>query len=635
MFWLILFLPLLSALCLGFFGRYIGWKGSILLSIGNMIIVVINSLLLFYNIGLNSNPYTFKVGVWLNSEEFIVYWGFLIDSLTTVMLLVVSIISLFVHLFSSEYMKEDPHLPRFMAYLSIFTFFMLILISSDNLIQFFLGWEGVGICSYLLINFWFTRIQANKSAIKALVVNKIGDICFLLGIILIFIYTKTVDFKVIFSLLPFFELHNIYIMDYQFSPLTLGSIFLVIGAIGKSAQLGLHTWLPDAMEGPTPVSALIHAATMVTAGIFLLIRTSPILESSNPAVLSFVTLMGALTCFIFALVGVYQQDLKKIIAYSTCSQLGYMFFICGTSNYSASIFHIATHAFFKALLFLTAGALLHSLNDEQDIRKMGGLMKYYPFYGILFIIGSLSLAGFPFLSGFFSKDLILEIVNTTYVTKGNLSWLFGNLAAYFSFYYSLRLLDYVFLGSFRGNKKNIVDIHQPSNKYYFLLSILCLFSIFFGYFSFDLFFGTASQFFNNAIYLDKNIVMDNELLPFYIKEAPLFLVIVGLFRYEYMFTLYTSTKNYFNNYKINKFFKMRFAFDYLYNIYLSNFAMNLGFFYTFKNIDKIFFELFGPFSLIKLVSNLMFRFSQLQTGFLSHYFGFMFLIGFNFLIFLS
>ena len=555
-----------------------------------MFIVVVSSCLLFYNIGFTANPYIFKLGVWMHSDEFIVYWGFLVDSLTTIMLIVVSVISLFVHIFSSEYMKEDPHLPRFMAYLSVFTFFMLILISSDNFVQLFLGWEGVGICSYLLVNFWYTRVQANKSAIKAIVVNKLGDVALLLGIILIFIYTKSVDFKTVFSLVSFFELHKVFFINYELSPLTLASIFLVIGAVGKSAQIGLHTWLPDAMEGPTPVSALIHAATMVTAGVFLLIRISPILESANSSVLSFITLMGALTSFIFALVGVYQQDLKKIIAYSTCSQLGYMFFICGSSNYSASIFHISTHAFFKALLFLTAGALLHSLNDEQDIRKMGGLINYYPFYAMLFIIGSLSLAGFPFLSGFFSKDLILEIVNISYLTKGNLSWILGNFAAYFSFWYSVRFINYVFLGAYRGHKKNLVDIHEPSNRYYLLLSILCLLSIFFGYFSFDLFFGPASQFFNNAIFLEKNIVMDNEILPLYIKEFPLILVQIGIISYVYLSNLKPKSYNYFANNKMNKFLKMRFAFDYLYNVYVSNFVMNLGFFIHLKILIKYFLK---------------------------------------------
>lgn len=335
-------------------------------------------------------------------------WGFLFDSLTAMILIVVTSVSSLVHIYSTSYIEHDPHLSRFITYLSFFTFFIIILVSADNLVQIFVGWEGVGLCSYLLINFWFTRIQANKAAIKAILVNRVGDFGLALGIFGLFLETGSVEYSTIFSIVPFIFNKTFFLFSYEFHFLNLFSFLLFVGAVGKSAQVGLHTWLPDAIEGPTPVSALIHAATMVTAGVFLLVRCSPLFEYC-PKTLWVITLFGGITAFFAATTGLFQNDLKKVIAYSTCSQLGYMVFSCGLSCYNVGLFHLANHAFFKALLFLTAGAIIHATNDEQDIRRIGGLVRVLPFCYSIFLVGSLALLGFPFLSGFYSKEVILEI----------------------------------------------------------------------------------------------------------------------------------------------------------------------------------------------------------------------------------
>jgi NADH-ubiquinone oxidoreductase chain 5 len=352
------------------------------------------------------------------------------DSLTVVMLVVVTFISSLVHLYSTEYMINDPHLSRFMFYLSLFTFFMLILVSADNYVQMFVGWEGIGLCSYLLINFWFTRIQANKAAVKAMLMNRIGDFGLALGLLLIFTNFQSFDYCVVFGLVLKHENFLVNFLGFEVALLNVLAVLLFVGAVGKSAQLFLHTWLPDAMEGPTPVSALIHAATLVTAGVFLIVRSSLIFEFA-PFALLIVTVFGAMTCFFAATTGLLQNDLKKVIAYSTCSQLGYMVFACGVSSYSVSVFHLANHAFFKALLFLGAGCVIHAVSDEQDMRKMGGLRKIIPFTYVMMLIGSFSLSGFPFLTGFYSKDVILEVSFAGYTLFSHFSYWLGSFGAFF------------------------------------------------------------------------------------------------------------------------------------------------------------------------------------------------------------
>ena len=418
MYLLILILPLLGSLITGLGGRWLGCKGADIFSIFCILSTTLLSFFIFYEIGFSGIICHIFVSSWISSGILNISWSFLFDSVTAVMLIVITSISSLVHIYSIKYMETDPHRPRFMAYLEIFTFFMLILVTADNLLQMFLGWEGVGLASYLLINFWYTRLAANQSAIKALIVNRIGDFGLSLGILTTFWIFNALDYSTIFSLAPLFENSFFNFLGIKVHSISLIGIFLFIGAVGKSAQLGLHTWLPDAMEGPTPVSALIHAATMVTAGVFLLIRCSPLIEFS-PTILFILIIFGSLTAFFAAITGVFQHDLKKVIAYSTCSQLGYMIFACGMSCYDVSLFHLTNHAFFKALLFLSAGSVIHAVANEQDMRRMGALRKFMPLTYSLMLIGSLALSGFPFLTGFYSKDFILELTQSLSYSNRN------------------------------------------------------------------------------------------------------------------------------------------------------------------------------------------------------------------------
>ncbi|PHS74193.1 MAG: NADH-quinone oxidoreductase subunit L, partial [Rhodospirillaceae bacterium] len=425
-------------------------------------------------------------------------------------------------------MAQDPHLPRFMAYLSLFTFFMLMLVTGDNFLQMFLGWEGVGLSSYLLINFWFTRIQANKAAIKAMVVNRVGDFGLALGIMAIFGLFQAIDFATVFSTASFFAGKSFLFLNQELDALTVISLLLFIGAIGKSAQIGLHTWLPDAMEGPTPVSALIHAATMVTAGVFMIIRCSPLFEWA-PDALVIITFVGALTAFFAATTGVLQNDLKRVIAYSTCSQLGYMVFACGISNYQVSIFHLANHAFFKALLFLSAGCVIHALADEQDMRKMGGLITVLPFTYTMMLIGSLSLMGFPFLAGFYSKDVILELAFAKFTLEGSFAHWLGSISAFFTSFYSFRLLYLTFLTNTNSYKYRFEQAHEAPFIMALPLMILAVGSIFIGYFTKDMFIGLGTSFWGNSLFIlpEHATILDSEFLPIWIKWVPTFCSIGG------------------------------------------------------------------------------------------------------------
>lgn len=408
------------------------------MSLSSLSATALLSFLLFYEVVLSGSPVYLELWRWLDSDAFSVHFGLLFDSLTVLMLVAVSCVSALVHLYSVSYLQEDPHVPRFLSYLSFFTFLMIVLVTSDNFVQFFIGWEGVGLCSYLLVSFWFTRVEANKAALKALLLNRVADVGFLLGVFLLFLGGGSLGFVGLLVL----PAHS-----------SLVCCLLFVGAVGKSAQVGLHSWLPDAMEGPTPVSALIHAATMVTAGVFLLLRSSSLFEASPPALIV-VTLFGALTAFFGATAGVVQNDLKKIVAFSTCSQLGYMVLSCGLSQFSLSLFHLVNHSFFKALLFLAAGALIHTLQDEQDLRKMGGFLRALPLTYASVLVGSLSLAGFPFLAGFYSKDLILEAAYGTFYVLFSF-WL-ALLAALLTAFYSARLLLSVFLA--RSNAVRLTQV---------------------------------------------------------------------------------------------------------------------------------------------------------------------------------
>jgi len=589
------------------------------------------SVFTFYEVALIGCCTYVKLTNWIDSEVLNVDWGFMFDSLTVLMCCVVTFVSSLVHLYSIEYMSHDPHLPRFMSYLSLFTFFMLILVSADNFVQMFVGWEGVGLCSYLLINFWFTRIQANKAAIKAMIINRVGDFSLMLGILTMFVTFKAVDYATVFALTPLFTCAKVNFMNFDSNVLMLIAIFLFIGAVGKSAQLGLHTWLPDAMEGPTPVSALIHAATMVTAGVFLIARSSPIYEYTDN-VLKIVTFLGASTAFFAATVGLLQNDLKKVIAYSTCSQLGYMVFACGLSNYSVGIFHLANHAFFKALLFLGAGSVIHAVADEQDMRKMGGLKPLVPFTYSMMVIGSLALAGFPFLTGFYSKDLILEVAYGKYTTTGHFSYYLGTISAFLTAFYSTRLLYLTFLSKPNGYKSVICGAYDSSDKICVALGCLAIPSIFIGFLAKDMIVGLGTPFWGNAIYVrPENMNMfDAEFISQFYKLLPLIFSLSGislaLVLYEFQSKLLFQIKTSFFFKKVYNFLSKKWFFDKVYNEWVGQFFFRFGYSVSYKIIDRGIFEMLGPSGMSMAISKTSSNLNKLETGYLYHY-TFLILIG--------
>lgn len=620
----IIFLPLIGAISSGFFGRYLSKKGSVILTTALLMISSLLSFIVFYEIVLSHSVCTIKLFSWMESNTLFISWGFLFDSLTATMLIVVTFISSLVHLYSIGYMAEDPHLPRFMSYLSLFTFFMLMLVTADNYVQMFLGWEGVGLASYLLINFWYTRIQANKAAMKAMIVNKIGDFGLSLGIALLFFCFQTFDFSIIFNLAPTVLNEKFIFFGLETDKLTLISLLLFVGAVGKSAQIGLHTWLPDAMEGPTPVSALIHAATMVTAGVFVILRSSPILEYSNIS-LFIISILGCLTAFMAATIGVVQNDLKKVIAYSTCSQLGYMIFACGLSNYTVSLFHLMNHAFFKALLFLSAGSVIHALADEQDMRKMGGLIKTIPVTYIMIVIGSLALMGFPFLTGFYSKDILLELAFGTYQFTGIFSYWLGTLSAFFTSFYSIRLIFLTFLKTNNSTNSIISNSHESGAVMLIPLIILSIGSMFVGFIAKDLFLGLGVDTWNNALFQEVNHIsyFEAEFLPFYIKLIPFFFSLSGVFTALFLYNVYD---NYFSKlilykkfYYFYSFFIKKWYFDIIYNAFIVKSILYFGYNISFKLLDRGLFELLGPLGIVRGIKIIIQKISDLQSGLIYHY----------------
>jgi NADH-ubiquinone oxidoreductase chain 5 len=632
----LIFLPLMGSIAAGLFGRKVGLQGACIITVSCLIGTCCLSLIAFYEVALSGSPVYIKLLPWIDSELLNVDWGFLFDTLTVVMCCVVTFVSSLVHLYSTEYMAHDPHLPRFMSYLSLFTFFMLILVTADNYIQMFVGWEGVGLCSYLLINFWFTRIQANKAAIKAMIVNRVGDFGLALGILTIFVKYQSVDYATVFAITPKFVGQEFNFLNFNFDLLTIIGILLFVGAVGKSAQIGLHTWLPDAMEGPTPVSALIHAATMVTAGVFLLARSSPLLEFA-PNTLVIITILGAMTAFFAATTGLLQNDLKRVIAYSTCSQLGYMIFACGLSNYSVGIFHLANHAFFKALLFLGAGSVIHAVADEQDMRKMGGLRKLVPFTYSVMLIGSLALMGFPFLTGFYSKDVILEVAYGKYSITGHFAYILGSLAAFFTAFYSIRLSHLTFLSEPNGYRPVIINAHDSPLRMALPLAILAIPSIFVGYFMKDMFIGMGSDFWGNSLYiLPRNMNMiDAEFIPQIWKLLP---VILSIFGASFAFLLYTfgtdllyKLKMSFLGKKLYNFLNKKWFFDKVFSEFITQPLLSFGYHISYKIVDRGIIEVLGPMGLSNLVSKNAYTLQKMQTGFLYHY-AFLMLVGITLII---
>ena len=623
MYLILVFLPLISSITAGLFGRYLGPKGSSIVTVISLITTFLVSTFIFYEVAIVGCPVYIKLMPWINSELLNADWGFLFDSLTATMCCIVTFVSSLVHLYSTEYMAHDPHLSRFMSYLSLFTFFMLILVTADNYVQMFVGWEGVGLCSYLLINFWFTRIQANKAAIKAMVLNRIGDFGLVLGILIIFVKYKAVDYATVFALTPLFVNHEFIFLNLNFNLIDIIGFLLLIGAIGKSAQLGLHTWLPDAMEGPTPVSALIHAATMVTAGVFLIARSSPLFEYT-PLILKVITVLGACTAFFAATVGLLQNDLKRVIAYSTCSQLGYMVFACGLSNYSVGVFHLSNHAFFKALLFLGAGSIIHAVADEQDMRKMGGLKNLVPFTYSMMVIGSLALIGFPFLTGFYSKDVILEVAYGKYTSEGHFSYVLGTIGAFLTAFYSTRLLYLTFLSSPNGYKSIITAAYDSSYQICISLAILSIPSVLIGFYTKDMFIGLGTDFWGNSIFvLPKNMNMiDAEFIDHTFKILPVILSILGattsFMLYTFSSKLLFQFKISFLGKKIYNFLNKKWFFDKVYNEYVGQFFFKFGYNISYKIIDRGIFEIFGPMGLSRSILNKSILISKLQTGYLYH-----------------
>ncbi len=518
---LILLLPLVGAVISGIFSKQISDKTSQILNSSLLVLSAIFATIIFYQYGLNGIGKNVHIINWMKVGNFSADWSLKIDSLSAVMLVVVTYISSMVHIYSAGYMKGDKSIPRFMSYLSLFTFFMLILVTADNFLQLFVGWEGVGLASYLLIGFYHHKLSANLASMKAFIVNRVSDFGFILGIALIFLSFNSVNFAEIFAQTTILKSENI--TFWNLTSIDLIAILLFVGAMGKSAQIILHVWLADAMEGPTPVSALIHAATMVTAGVFLIARCSPIFEHSQIA-LNFVTIIGATTAIFVATIALTQNDIKRIIAYSTCSQLGYMFFACGVGAYSAGIFHLFTHAFFKALLFLGAGAVIYALHHEQDIRKMGGIAKKLPITTAIMWIGSLALAGLPPFAGFYSKDMILETAYMSDSNFGPYAFYMGILAAFLTAFYSWRLLFVVFYGKTNLSKKDFDHVTEVPKIMSIPLILLAVASVIVGFIGYK-FWGMVSQegnFFDDAIFLakDNNILEEAYHVSLFVKLLP-------------------------------------------------------------------------------------------------------------------
>ena len=613
----IIFLPLLGFLFCFLLGKQFNYKVYQISTTSILFLCTLFSWIIFIQFINNKETEIIFILNWISSGNFIVDWSIRLDTLTAVMFIVVTTVSACVHLYSIGYMEEDPSKIRFMGYLSLFTFFMLVLVSSNNLLQMFFGWEGVGLASYLLIGFWHHKDSANKAAIKAFVVNRVGDFGYAIGIAGIFYIFGTISFDSIFSQVDRFSEHQIQFLSFSFPTLDFLCFLLFIGAMGKSAQLGLHTWLPDAMEGPTPVSALIHAATMVTAGVFLVARMSPLYEFATFTNL-FITFIGAATAIFAASIALTQNDIKRVIAYSTCSQLGYMFFAAGVGAYNASIFHLTTHAFFKALLFLSAGSVIHAMHHEQDMRKMGGLFKKIPFTATMMWIGSLAIIGFPYLSGYYSKESILE--NAFYASNGiaYFAYLVGILTALLTAFYSWRLLFLTFHGENRSNNKTYDHAHESPLVMTVPLFILAIGSIFSGIFFADYFIGYyKKEFWDNAILLTES---SHKYLPLTQSLISKSAVAIGIL---VCVLIYSNNLNRAKNLSYNldplySLSKNKWYVDELYHkVFVLTFFKLANFFW--KKGDEKTIDGLGPNGVSWIISKSSSYVSLFQSGYLFHY----------------
>ena len=631
----VVFLPLLGAFIAGFFGRMIGDKASMYISCTMLVISALISYYLFIAVALGGDPRTVFLFEWVTSGDLEFFWALKVDTLTAVMLIVVTTVSAVVHIYSIGYMHHDDCIPRFFAYLSLFTFSMLMLVTADNLVQLFFGWEGVGLCSYLLIGFWYKKPSANAAAIKAFLVNRVGDIGFALGIFATFVLFGTVQLDQIFAAASGKADATLVFLDMEFHALTVICLLLFVGAMGKSAQIGLHTWLPDAMEGPTPVSALIHAATMVTAGVFMVVRLSPLFEQSETA-LMVVTLVGASTAFMAATIGLTQYDIKRVIAYSTCSQLGYMFFAVGVSAYPAAIFHLMTHAFFKALLFLGSGSVIHAMSDEQDMRNMGGLGRLIPVTYALMLIGSLALAGIGIpgtligFAGFHSKDAIIESAFAAHSGVGMYAFWLGIAAAFMTAFYSWRLLFMTFHGKPRCDAETLAHVHESPPVMIWPLFLLAAGAILSGALGYHLFVGDGlTQFWGDSIVMlpTHTALADAHHVPVWVKVLPLVMAVTGIGLAYYMYMVKTDLPGVWAA-KLRPAYLLsynKWYFDEIYDrifvrpaFYLGRGLWKLG--------DGAVIDGVGPDGIAATTIRIARRASALQSGYLYHY-AFAMLIG--------
>ncbi|HEY3919074.1 MAG TPA: NADH-quinone oxidoreductase subunit L [Stellaceae bacterium] len=624
-----IFLPLVASIIAGFFGRWIGDRGAQLVTCVAVLASAVLGIVVYVQVALHGHATTIDLFNWMDTGDLQVEWALRFDTLSAVMVAVVTIVSSMVHVYSVGYMEHDHSIPRFMAYLSIFTFFMLMLVTADNFVQMFFGWEGVGLASYLLIGFWYDRPSANAAAIKAFVVNRVGDFGFILGIFAVYQLFGSLQFETVFGAAPEVAKTTINFLGHVWPALTVTCILLFVGAMGKSAQLGLHTWLPDAMEGPTPVSALIHAATMVTAGVFMLARLSPLFEYS-PTALGVVVVIGGTTAMFAATIGMAQNDIKRVIAYSTCSQLGYMFFAAGVSAYSAAMFHLMTHAFFKALLFLGAGSVIHAMSGEQDMRKMGGIRYLVPYTYILMWIGSLALAGIWPFAGYYSKDTILEASYAAGTGTGLYAYWLGSFAAFITAFYSWRLLFMTFHGKSHADREVMQHAHESPPVMLWPLVVLATGAVVAGFLGYHLFVGEGrTEFWRDAILVlpGHDSLARAEDLPFWVSKLPLAMGLFGIFMawvaYIWQPGLPAWTARSFR--PIYLLFLNKWYFDEIYDFLIVRPLMALGV-GLWKKGDGSIIDGLGPDGLAATTRRLSIGASRLQTGYLYHY-AFAMLIG--------
>nr|PZN45713.1 MAG: NADH-quinone oxidoreductase subunit L [Pseudomonadota bacterium] len=629
----IVFLPLAGFLIAGLAGRFIGARASEVITTSGLFVSCALSWIAFFDVAFGDGATRVTVANWIISGDLAVDWAFRIDTLTAVMLIVVTTVSSLVHLYSIGYMHEDPSRPRFFAYLSLFTFAMLMLVTADNLVQMFFGWEGVGLASYLLIGFWYEKPSANAAAIKAFVVNRVGDFGFLLGIFLLFVLFGAVTFDGIFPRVAEFNEATFRFLGHEWHALTLACLLLFMGAMGKSAQFLLHTWLPDAMEGPTPVSALIHAATMVTAGVFMVARMSPVFEYA-PTALSVVTVIGGITAFFAATVGLVQHDIKRVIAYSTCSQLGYMFVALGVGAYGAGVFHLFTHAFFKALLFLGAGSVIHAMHHEQDMRHMGGLRKHIPFTAAMMTIGTLALTGFPFTAGYFSKDAIIEAAYASHTPGANFAFIATVIAALFTSFYSWRLYFLTFEGKPRwaghghghddhGHGHGDHTPHESPLVMLIPLAVLAIGAVVAGFAFKEAFIGhDYDNFWKGALFTGANnhILHEMHEVPGWVVASPFVMMVLGFLIALWFYVLnprmpaaLAAQQPLLYRFLLNKWY-----FDELYDFLFVRPAMWLGRVFW-KKGDGWLIDGFGPDGVSARVVDVTNRVVRLQTGYVFHY----------------